>query len=405
MTDSQASLTPPSSDTSLPSSQTGTDPVPPNPGSASAKKKKPGKSSTWPVIILIFLLIAFSVMSSLYFWQSMAKQSSQISHLQVQENRHSKRIGQFEQTIKQRFNALQNQGSAQQQQLTKLDKQSLFNTQQLNELGASSRSDWLLAEAEYLLHLANQRLSLEHDFKGAEAILLMADKVLSETNDPGLLPIRQALATETLSLQQLGGFDKQGIYVRLSAMINSLDKLSESVLLSTKAIQGPQPLARTPENSELINTDEPFQWETLWAGIRKDLEKVFSIRRLDQPIEPLLAPEQGYYLKQNLRLMLEQASLALLDQNTPIYQDSLDKASQWISLYFDLRDPQSQALITSLEALKTQEISHELPDISNSLRLLKTKIEEMYQNHRLGRLSTPINPTGGEAHVSEGQQK
>jgi len=353
------------------------------------KKAAKAKTTSWPIFILLLLLFSFCAAAGVYFWQISNQQNSQIAQLNIQTQNDGKRISQLERNITQRLNSIENQNSAQYQQLTKLDKQSLFNTQQLNELGASSRSDWLLAEAEYLLHLANQRLGLEQDFKGAEAILMEADKVLNENDDPGLLPIRQALANEILSLQQLSKLDKEGIYVRLSAMITSLNTLNESTFL------GKSPSQTSAEHLEpatgVSQQVQDHQWQALWDNIWNDLQQAFIIRRLDQAVAPLLAPEQSYYLKQNLRLMLEQASLALLDQNTVIYQDSLNKATQWIHNYFDLKDSKTKALLTNLKALKAQKVAYTTPDISNSLRLLKTKIEAMYQNHRLGKLSTPSN--------------
>jgi len=404
VTDPQDSLpTSPNTDTaSAPQNEAGK-------ASVSGTSKKPGKSpkkvaktksTNWPIFILLLLLFSFCAAAGVYFWQITSQQNNQIVQLNIQKQSDDKRINQLERSVTQRLNSIDSQNSEQYKQLTKLDKQSLFNTQQLNELGASSRSDWLLAEAEYLLHLANQRLGLEQDFKGAEAILIEADKVLNENDDPGLLPIRQALASEILSLQQISKLDKEGIYVRLSALIGSLDRLNESIFIKQKKMTpSTEPPSEIQDMKKKDNTG--LYWQTVWNDIRNDLEKVFSIRRLDQPIKPLLAPEQSYYLRQNLRLMLEQASLALLDKNTVIYQDSLEKAVIWTNSYFDLSDQKTQVLINSLDDLKAQKIAFSTPDISNSLRLLKTKIEEMYQNHTLGRLATPSTNTNSNSAVKE----
>lgn len=264
-------------------------------------------------------------------------------------------------------------------------------------MGASSRADWLLAEAEYLLHLANQRLLLEHDQKNAEAVMISADKVLAEINDPGLLPVREALNHEILSLQQLSHVDRDGLYMQLSAIISSLDSLSESAYLNTKKEE-----VRQEEPVQTSSQTEIPSWKIVWQEIWAELQKAVLIRRLDQPVAPLMAPEQNYYLKQNLRLMMEQANLALLEQNQAVFMHSLKQATNWLENYFDVQDSQTITLLSKLNAMQKLNIAYETPDISKSLRLLKTKIEAMYLNHSLGKLSNPttlsenVNGQGSE---------
>jgi len=197
--------------------------------------------------------------------------------------------------------------------------------------------------------------------------------------------VRQALANEILALQQTQTIDSDGVYIRLSAMIKSLNGLNAQAFLSqqTQHQENANPLLATEQ------TETSFSWQSMWKEIWGDLQKAIVIRRLDQTIQPLLAPEQSYYLKQNLRLMLEQASLSLLDKNQVTFQDSLEKASLWLNNYFDLTVPNSKILLTSINEMQQVNIAPVLPDISNSLRLLKGKIETMYQNHALGKLSRP----------------
>jgi uroporphyrin-3 C-methyltransferase len=293
---------------------------------------------------------------------------------------------QRERILQERFKELDVLIEAQSLVSHKLKQQSAFNSQQLHDLGARNRADWLMAEAEYLMHLANQRLSLEHDVRSAEAILVSADQVLAENDDPGLLMVRKTLANEILALQQTKTADIEGLYVRLSAMIKSLDRLNARAFLSQKP---DETMKDDITNSALASTETSFTWQGLWKEIWQDLQKVFIIRRLDHTVEPLLAPEQSYYLKQNLRLILEQASLSILDRNQVTYQDSLEKASLWLNAYFDLTDTETRALLKHVETMKQAQISPTIPDISGSLRLLKEKIESMYLNHSLGKLSRP----------------
>ena len=342
-----------------------------------AKPKKNFFASALSVATLIIVcLLAF------YFWQQQNQQDLTLQHLSSSSQSETLKFSSVIQNLQQQVNSLSDLSNKQQTLLNSLAQESYFHTQKLADLGARSRTDWLLAEAEYLMHLANQRLNLEQDINSAEAMLTSADKIIAEINDPGLTDIRQALANEVVSLQQISHLDYQGLYLKLDALMTSLDRLKQTSFLRDNS----------PNLSEKTKTETPEQTNqalAIWNSIWNDLKQAVSIRRLDQPVEPLLAPEQDYYLKQNLRLMLEQASLALIDKNTVIYQSSLNKALTWLTRYFSQDDKQVLELQKSLATLSTFSIDQTLPDISKSLRLTKAKIESFYKQHSINKLSTP----------------
>lgn len=352
----------------------------PPPSTAPSKPKAP--PVIWPLWLLLTLLLAAGSVAAVYFWLSLDKQSSRIDHAQTIESNIDQRVSQLERVITRRIRSLEDAANTQSTLLTTLDKQALFNTKLLNQLHGSNRADWLLAETEYLLRLANQRLSIESDVRGAEVILVSADKVLAETDDPGLLPVRKKLAEEILNLQAIPTIDIDGLYVKLEALISSLDQLNERHFFDE------QSSSASSSEAKLQSSDPDDRLSVLWREIWSDLKRAVVVRRLDQPIEPLLTPEQSYYLKQNLRLMLEQASVALLDQKQDAFRHSLEKASQWIDQYFTDSEVHNQMLLQTIQQLSQTNITHTLPDISGSLQLLKVKIEAMYRHHQLDRLSS-----------------
>ncbi|WP_369600140.1 uroporphyrinogen-III C-methyltransferase [Hahella sp. SMD15-11] len=233
---------------------------------------------------------------------------------------------------------------------------------------ATSRTDWLLAEAEYLLRLANQRLALERDVKGAAKLLEAADAVVAEADDPALYPVREALAQELAALKATGLPDRTGLFLRLNALAAQVDKLNQRVFVA--------PVETATSVGDASATAET-SWDGRLARLKQQVEKYLVIRRLDAPVEPLLSPDQIAYLKANLRLMLEQAQLAVLQQNQEVYQASLDKASEWLQRWLVGQDASTRALLNELEALRKVEIRPGLPDISGSLRLLKGVIRQM----------------------------
>lgn len=114
-----------------------------------------------------------------------------------------------------------------------------------------------------------------------------------------------------------------------------------------------------------------------WNRALEKFEKLVVIQHRDEPVEPLLSPEQTYYLQQNLHLMLEQAQLALLQRKQQPFDTALEKALQWVDTYFDDENAATQALVRGLQQLSGTEVSPEMPDISGSLRVLQSHLREM----------------------------
>jgi len=187
----------------------------------------------WPLWLIVVLLFSVSTSAAVYFWLSLDKQNTRLEYSKTIDSNIEQRLNQLERVTSNQIRSLEEATSTQNNLLTTLDKQALFNTKLLNQLHGSNRADWLLAETEYLLRLANQRLTIETDVRGAEAILVSADKVLAETDDPGLIPVRKKLAEEILSLQAISSLDIDGLYVKLEALISSLDQLNERSFFKT----------------------------------------------------------------------------------------------------------------------------------------------------------------------------
>ena len=366
--------------------------------SASRKTPPPQQKPTqsrFALFLSVLVLILLAAIS-LYFWQKQVQQSIQIEQLLQQSRSDLQDIESTQRSVQQRLGKIDDRLFKQQGDIAQLSRQSEFNAQKLTDLGARSRMDWLLAEAEYLMRLANQRLNLEHDIQSAEAMLSSADSILAEINDPGLTEIRKTLASEIVSLQKVRHLDHQGLYLKLDALVQNTDELKQQAFLADDSVTLSSSTSNPDQSSKPSDVSTENTFLAVWRSIWKDLKQAVTIRRLDQPLPPLLAPEQHYYLKQNLRLMLDQASLALLDENTAVYQVSLKKADTWLKQYFMQNDPLVQQIQATLDEMVRYEISPKLPDISHSLRLTKAKIESFYRQHALSKLSSPDSEAKAE---------
>ena len=222
--------------------------------------------------------------------------------------------------------------------------------------------DWLWTESEYLLRLANQKLQLEGDTESALLLLTTVDRMLSQEDDPALFPVREALAADILAVRNMEPIDVAGLYVRLNNLMPTIDGLSlRSALVQSYTAQLPG------QAGSQVTTDAD-------AGLLERgldiLGSIFVWQRWDVAPEALLPAPQEAMLKQNLRLMLEQAQLALLMSEETVYRDSLAKGSEWAARYFAIDAGAGRTLTDELRALSAERISEVRPDISGSLEAL-----------------------------------
>jgi uroporphyrin-III C-methyltransferase len=334
----------------------------------------------WPLWILALLTFIAVVALALWNWQqwnnAQALQQS-VANLKQETSQLDQLYGKTGDQRSQRLQALENKLASQRELIATQQRQIDHNARELLEAGNRTRTDWLLAEAEYLLRIANQRLMIEKDIRGALAALQAADEVLRESDDIGVYPVREQLAKEILKLKELTTVDRTGLYLTLEAAIDSIHQLTDNALASDRMMST---LDQSGSDSGSTSDASTNWWTEAWNEVKSTLSRVVVVRRLDEPVKPLLSPEQSAYARLNLQLMLEEAELAVLRGHQELYTRSLTKASNAIETWYDSTNPKIIALSETLKDLADENIDPELPDISQSLQLLKSRLA--------GRLST-----------------
>lgn len=229
------------------------------------------------------------------------------------------------------------------------------------------QSGWVLAETEYLMLIANHRLQLERDVPTAVAALQIADTRLRDTGDPALIVVREKLAAEITALNTVPRPDLTGLALRLMGLAEQVARLP---LKST--YQPPAPAA-APDTAPV---DEGPGWQKLAGGVWNDLKGLVTVRRTEEAVRPMLAPEQQYFLRQNLRLQLAAARLALLRADAEQLRLALQTARAWIGDHFDARSGVTAGMLEELDAIAAVEVRPELPDVSGSLNALRTLLRQ-----------------------------
>ena len=271
-----------------------------------------------------------------------------------------------------------------------LKKSLAKQSRHIKELSASNRDQWLLAEVEYLLRLANQRILMSSDSAGALTMLDSADRILHGIDDVALHTVRKSIADDLASLRGVDVVDVDGIYLNLAALAEQVETL-ELYEIPEFDLSASESEVATQQNGVEQSVTEKLSLALDAASAA--LQKVFIIRRGNEQVEAMLAPQDELYLRQNLRLMLEQAQLALLSGQPAVYQKSLEKAQRWIAQYFLMENKSTQAALQGLNDLAALNIDPALPDISASFRALK-KYQRGQLNARPGLDYQPAEEDG-----------
>ncbi len=219
-----------------------------------------------------------------------------------------------------------------------------------------SEREWKLAEAAYLLRVANHRLLMEQDARSALAMLEAADQILAELDDFTLHVVRAALADEKMALKRVRGADVQGLYLTIEAIKSQL---------ATLPIAVPEYLAEKPE-TPAAPAEADF-----WQIITDRFFSLFSFREVGREgLRPLLAPEESVYLEQNIRLTLEQAQLAVLKRHQDVFEASLTNARAWVGAYLAGDSQDVRDFVSAIDELLMVDLEQPLPDISASFTAL-----------------------------------
>ena len=241
------------------------------------------------------------------------------------------------------------------------------------ESGSSATSqDWIIAEVEYLLRIANQRILMEQDPRGALALFRAADTIVADTQGLTAFSLRQAMAEDMARLEAVEMLDKEGIYLRLSAFVSQVSELKQRELLYSPPSEEDAP----------VNQGESTLIEGITSFIAKTGNRITSLidyRRNEVEITPILPPEEEYYLRQNLLLKLQMAQIALLDRDGEIFVVSLRESISWINKYFDPSHAATTAMRTGLMELMAIDVQQVMPDVGASLqevRLLSAGLQQ-----------------------------
>lgn len=300
-----------------------------------------------------------------------AKRSIQLNHAEAQLGELTQALQKVAENQSQTLNALSAEqaaanATARAQADALLALQNQFADWQ-TRIGGTEVS-WRLAEAEWLLWLANTRLQLQGQYAGAEAALAQADDSLRHVNSPQLRPVREAIAESLLALKTAEKPDIDSIALSLLALSN------QSAQLPLPARPKPRGEVQSATNDE-TNSSNKDNWREVLAGLWHELRGLVVIRRQEKNLRPWLSEREEQLIYQGLQVRLDSAHLAALRGKGSLYQQSVRSAQTWLMTWFDNNATAVQAVDSELDSLAKQRLEMTPPDISTAL----TRLRELRQ--------------------------
>lgn len=222
-----------------------------------------------------------------------------------------------------------------------------------------SRDDWMLAEAEQTLNIAAQQLQLAGNVRAALTALQSVDARFAQSGGAQFLPIRKVLARDIEKLKAAPGVDVAGMTLRLDQILEQIDQMPLAIE------------AHPPATPEEQAAPQSVWWKETLGAAWGEIKQLVRVERLDSRDPSLLAPEQRYFLRQNVKLRLLHARVALLQRDEQAFRNDLQACIDWLRHYFDVREGVAAHALTTLRELQQAAVDVELPNIGDSLNAVR----------------------------------
>lgn len=320
---------------------------------------------------LLAILIALGVGGAGYYFgqQQVGEIQQKLTALEGQIGQTATVSGHNNQT--EQFVQLEKANSETQSKMTQLEQQLAAKEQAFSSLRqqldyvskqavAQQPNDWLFSEADFLLNNALRKLVLDNDVDTGVSLLKLADETLAKVNNAEAMAVRSAINQDLKQLLSVDSIDQNAVMQRLSQLANSVDELP---VLNMNFGDDP--------NSEKLS-DSLDDWqanaEKSAVSFLNHFIRISPKQGADK--KELLAPNQDIYLRENIRLRLQLAIMAVPRQQNDLYKQSLDAVATWVRSYFDTDAEVTQNFLKSIDELAELSVYVDVPTQLQSLNLL-----------------------------------
>lgn len=230
--------------------------------------------------------------------------------------------------------------------------------------------NWVLAEAEYLVRLAEVRLRIARDVKTAIVLLQTAEDKIQTLNDPRFDLLRAALLKDKVALQNTVVPNPEELWARIDTIITQVKQLP------TRGFQVPENNTAETAKTESMNSTSPQAtpntsnqpaWQRSLVDSLHALKDLVKIRYHSKPLKPVLDETEQTLVKENLRLLLEEIRFSILNSQPTLYTAAIRNTQDWLKEYFEGTNETVKNIQTSLSVLAETNLHPELPSLTHSL--------------------------------------
>jgi uroporphyrin-3 C-methyltransferase/uroporphyrinogen III methyltransferase/synthase len=247
--------------------------------------------------------------------------------------------------------------------------------EQLYQDLSKNRDEWALTEIEQVLTTASQQLQLAGNVQGALIALQNADRSLSRSDKPQFLNIRRAIGADIERLKAMPAVDLAGVALRLDNVIAHVETLP--MLSDEKPLLPAAPLRSTRKTDtakpEALSLGQRMTqtWRNWSQEMWDDVRQLVRVRSVTTPEALMLSPSEAFFVRENLKLRLLNARLALLSRNEAAFRDDLGSAQEILLKYFDTRARVTQSAQAALRQVQANNLAIEMPTLSESLNAVR----------------------------------
>lgn len=238
---------------------------------------------------------------------------------------------------------------------------------------AGNQEKSVITEVEQLLTLANQQLQLANNIKSALTAMQTADARLQNIESSPAKQLRIVIAQDMQRLQNAPNVDVTGMSIKLNQLATSIDflpLLSEAIRDQVSGKPSFSPPVNSSASSQVANAKHPVNILIKFGSeFWQDIKNLIKITRIDQNDVALLAPNQVFYVRENIKLRLLTARIALLQRDQATYNADLQLVDYAIRQHFLTHDQRTETALNSLHSLTASNIVIETPDVTASLNM------------------------------------
>ena len=228
---------------------------------------------------------------------------------------------------------------------------------------SSTRDERVLAEVEQAVVIAMQQLQFAGNVEAALMALQGAEARLARSVQPQFLPVRKLIVRDIERLKATPGANVSGLSLKIESVVGTVDGLPLAYEQRPKADPAKPVSPARPASADY--------WRELGADLWREVRQLVRLERIDQADPALLTPNQSFFLRENLKLRLLNARLALLQRDGKIFREEIRQSREQLDRYFDSRAKPVQTAQATLKSLAATDVSFDLPGLAETLTALR----------------------------------